>query len=114
MDEHEPFKPAVLHILLALAERDLHGYALMQAVAHQSNGRITLRTGSLYRHLARLIDEGLVDEAAPPSEVEDIRRGVHYRLTTLGARALEHERTYLTRVMTAFRAVDRRLRKDLA
>ena len=55
-----PLKPAVFYILLALAERDSHGYAVMQAVRERSAGQVPLGTGSFYRHLAQLIDDGLV------------------------------------------------------
>ena len=59
-----PLKPAVFHVLLALAEGATHGYAAMQAVREQSGGRIPIGTASFYRHLARLMDDGLVAEAA--------------------------------------------------
>ena len=85
----EPLKPAAFHILLALADGDSHGYAIMQAVREQSAGRVPLQTGSFYRHLTRLIDLGLVAEAPAPRSVEDPRRGTHYRLppNDAGARA---------------------------
>ena len=105
MDATEPLKPAVFHILLALAEHDSHGYAIMQAVREQSGARVRLQTGSFYRHLARLIDTGLVTEAPAPRQVEDSRRGTHYRLTAQGRQALEQERRYLAGVMTTLRAL---------
>lgn len=92
-------KPATFHILLALADHDSYGYAIMQAVREHSGGRVPLRTGSLYRHLGKLIDEGLVMEAPPPAEPEDPRRGTHYRLTPRGRQALESEREHLAGVM---------------
>ena len=55
-----PLKPAVFYILLALAEQESHGYAVMQAVRERSAGQVPLRTGSFYRHLAQLIEDGLV------------------------------------------------------
>jgi len=88
-------KPAVFHVLLALADGDLHGYAIMQAVRDQSGGQIPLRTGSFYRHLATVIDDGLVAEAPAPRGVVDPRRGTHYRLTPLGRKALAAERERL-------------------
>lgn len=99
MDSSGPLRPAIFHILLALAEHDSHGYAIMQAVRAHSAGRVPLQTGSLYRHLATLIDQGLVAEAPPPRRVEDPRRGTHYRLTARGRQALERERQYLTDIM---------------
>lgn len=97
---HEPLKPAVFHILLALASRDCHGYAIMQAVREQSAGRVPLQTGSFYRHLANLIDDGLVEESTR-RRPEDPRRGTQYRLTPLGRQILEQEREYLAGVVAA-------------
>lgn len=97
---HEPLKPAVFHILLALASRDCHGYGIMQAVREQSAGRVPLQTGSFYRHLTRLIDGGFVEETVS-GRSGDPRRGTHYRLTAAGRQALEQERRYLVDVMAA-------------
>jgi len=80
MDMSEPLKPAVLHILLALADGERHGYAIMQAARDQSRGAVPIRTGSFYRHLSQLIDAGWVAEAAGPRD-DDPRRGAYYRLT---------------------------------
>ena len=101
----EPLKPAAFHILLALAEGDSHGYAIMQAVREQSAGRVPLQTGSFYRHLTRLIDQGLIAEAPTPRNLEDPRRGTHYRLTTQGRQALELERQYLTAVVSSMKTL---------
>lgn len=97
----QTLKPAVFHILLALAEGDSHGYAIMQTVREQSGGRVPLQTGSFYRHLSTLISQGLVAEAPAPRHPEDPRRGTHYRLTPRGRQALELERDHLSVVMAA-------------
>jgi len=60
---------------------------------------VRLQTGSLYRHLALLIEQGLVAEGPAPRQVEDARRGTHYRLTSRGRQALDQERRYLAGVM---------------
>ena len=99
MDMFDPLKPAAFHILLALAERDLHGYAVMQSVRQNSGGSVPLQTGSFYRHLSRLIDEGFVIEAAAPKgprEDIDPRRGTYYRLTPRGRQVLANEQTRLS------------------
>lgn len=96
MDMFAELKPAAFHILLALAGRDLHGYAIMQAVREQSGGRIPLQTGSFYRHLSRLIDEGLVLEAPGPKRGDDPRRGTYYRLTARGRELLAGEQARLS------------------
>ena len=59
-----PLNPATLHILLALAGEDLHGYAIMQEVARQSEGSYRLGPGTLYDNLQRLLGQGLVHERA--------------------------------------------------
>lgn len=101
MDISEPLKPAVLHILLALAADDRHGYAIMQAVREQSHGAVPLRTGSLYRHLSQLIDEGWVAEIKGPAG-DDPRRGAYYRLTARGRAALRTEHARLVQLLGAF------------
>jgi DNA-binding PadR family transcriptional regulator len=102
MDISIPLKPAVLHILLALAEEDRHGYAIMQAVREQSRGAVPLRTGSFYRHLAALIRDGLVTEAPERPPEDDPRRGAYYRLTDEGRRVLAAERQRLLDLVAAF------------
>ena len=113
MDISEPMKPAVLHILLALVDSERHGYAIMQAVREQSQGRVPLRTGSFYRHLTGLIDAGWVAEAASPSG-DDPRRGAYYRLTSRGREALTTERSRLQHLLAAFPGARRAARKSQA
>ena len=96
MDMFASLKPAAFHILLALAERDLHGYAVMQAVRQQSGGRVPLQTGSFYRHLGLLIDEGFVLEAPGPKTDDDPRRGTYYRLTARGRQVLAAEQARMS------------------
>ena len=62
VEDHLPLKPVVFLVLLALAEKERHGYAVMLAVRERSQGRIKLETGPLYRHLKKLIDTGLAEE----------------------------------------------------
>lgn len=100
-DAYLPLKPVVLHILLALAERDLHGYAVMQAVRGSSEGRILLQTGPFYRHLKRLLDDGLVAEAAERPAEDDPRRGAYYRLTELGREVVGAETRRLTTLLSS-------------
>ena len=92
MDISSPLKPAVFHILLALAGGDSYGYAIMQAVRDQSGGAVPLQTGSFYRHLGRLIEAGLVTATAAPRAAIDPRRGTYYRLTSPGKATLEKEK----------------------
>ncbi len=96
-----PLKVAVFHILLALAARDTYGYAIMQAVRRASDGHVSLSPGSFYRHLAKLIDDGLVVEATPRRAGDDPRRGSYYRLTARGHRVLADERRRLAALVAA-------------
>ncbi len=85
IDRCLPVKPLVYHILLALAEEERHGYAIMQRVRERSEGRIRLETGPLYRHLKRLLDDGLVEESDHrPAPDRDDQRRRYYRLARLG------------------------------
>ena len=102
MDISPPLKPAALHILRALADGDSHGYAIMVAVREQSGGEIPLQTGSFYRHLSRLIGDGLVDEAPKRRNGDDDpRRGAYYRLTPRGRQRLATERRRLAGLVAA-------------
>jgi DNA-binding PadR family transcriptional regulator len=96
-----PLKTAVFHILLALAERDNYGYAVMQAVRRASDGHVALSPGSFYRHLAKLMSDGLVVEAAPRRAGDDPRRGSYYRLTARGHDVLAAERRRLAALIAA-------------
>jgi len=98
-------KPIALHTLLALAERDNYGYAIMQAIRAQSDGQVAVQTASFYRHLARLIDDGLVAEATGPRAGSDPRRGTYYRLTPRGKQILLTEKRRLTALVSQMNKV---------
>lgn len=81
------------HVLLAMAEGPLYGYAIKTAVETESAGALTPRAGSLYRVLARLITTGLVTETGPP-EPETPHPGrarKYYGLTGAGRETLAAE-----------------------
>jgi DNA-binding PadR family transcriptional regulator len=86
--EFLPLTPAVLEILLALAEGDLHGYAIMRKVERRTDGETRLGPGTLYRSVGQLLERGWIREAdeRPDPELDDERRR-YYRLTDLGRRA---------------------------
>ncbi len=86
-----PLKPVVFHILLALAERDSHGYGVIRNVRERSGGRIKLETGPFYRHLKKLLDGKLVVESERRPADDDARRGTYYRLTELGREVVAAE-----------------------
>ncbi len=95
-----PFTPAVLHILLALAEGDLHGYGIMKQVEKDSSGEVSMGPGTLYGCLNRMLQSGLVVEsskrAAP--DLDDARR-IYYRITLKGKTALARELSRYKRVV---------------
>jgi DNA-binding PadR family transcriptional regulator len=81
-----PLKPADLHILLVLAAGPRHGYGIMKEVERESDGKVCLEVGSLYRLLGRMLDHGLIQEAG---DDDDRRR--YYRISRLGRRVLAAE-----------------------
>jgi DNA-binding PadR family transcriptional regulator len=87
-DDFLPLAPAFLHILLALAGEELHGYGIMQEIDRQSEGRYRLGPGTLYDNLQRLVKQGVVEPAG--EDPADPRRR-YYRLTSLGRRVISAE-----------------------
>lgn len=87
LQSYLPLTPATLHILLALAGEDRHGYAIMQEVARQSNSQYKLGPGTMYENLDKLSERGLVKRISTRSPGDDPRRR-YYRLTELGRRVL--------------------------
>lgn len=92
IDDHLPLTPTVFHLLLALADGDKHGYAMMQAVEQDTGGEMQIRVGSLYGALQRMEETGLIEESEerPAPELDDERRR-YYRLTPSGRRVLKAE-----------------------
>jgi DNA-binding PadR family transcriptional regulator len=89
-DQFIPLSPATLHILLALASEDRHGYGIMREVTRQSGSRYKLGPGTLYDNLQKLLDQGIVEERAPRSSGDDPRRR-YYRLSRFGRGLLAAE-----------------------
>ncbi|HKV61126.1 MAG TPA: helix-turn-helix transcriptional regulator [Candidatus Acidoferrum sp.] len=85
-----PLSPAALHILLALAGEDLHGYGIMLEVARQSERQYKLGPGTLYDNLRKLMTQRCVEEVQKRTADDDPRRR-YYRLTGLGRRVLAAE-----------------------
>ena len=97
-EEIEAFLPlpaSVMHIVVALADGEKHGYAIMRDVADLSGGTVRMGSGTLYGSIKRMLDQGLIEEAdeRPDPALDDQRRR-YYRLTWLGHRvgAAEHLR----------------------
>ena len=85
VDSFLPLPPATLHILMALAEEDRHGYAIIQEVAARTDGAVRMSAGTLYRSIQRMIEQGLISEIQerPAPEFDDERRR-YYRVTKFG------------------------------
>jgi DNA-binding PadR family transcriptional regulator len=97
-----PLPTAAFHILVALADGDRHGYAVMRDVANGTDGRLKLNPGTLYTTIRRLLDQGLVvelDERPDPEEDDERRR--YYRLTDAGRAVAKAEAARLQH-MVAF------------
>jgi DNA-binding PadR family transcriptional regulator len=99
-----PLSAASLHILLALAGDELHGYGIMLEAARQSGGRYKLGPGTLYDNLKKLMAAGIVEESRRLPAGEDPRRR-YYRLTGLGRRVLTEEISRLEGVLREAKAV---------
>jgi len=102
-----PLKPHLFLILLALADGESHGYRIRKDVDRLSGGAVRLDPGSLYRHVARLFDDGLIEEAGerPDPALDDARRR-YYRLTDAGRAALAAEADRMATLVAAVRATD--------
>src|ERR1044072_2994201 len=87
-DERDAFLPlptAVFHILVALADRDRHGYSIMQDVSARTEGKVRLSAGTLYSAIRRMLEQGLIEEPRDsPDPSSDDERRRYYRLTRLG------------------------------
>lgn len=88
-----PLKPPLFEILLTLGEGRLHGYGIIRALRERSTGARRIETGPLYRHLKRLLDDGLIEELdQPPSGTpDDQRRTAYYALSALGRAVVRAE-----------------------
>ena len=86
-ESYLPLTPAVLDIMVALGNEELHGYAIMQEVRRRTDGQRRLAPGTLYRSLKQMEQRGWVaqSEERPEPNLDDERRR-YYRLTDLGRR----------------------------
>ena len=100
-----PLTPAVFHVLLALAEGDIHGYGILKEVGRLTSGAVSLSAGTLYAILRRLVSEGLVVEREdrPAPELDDERRR-YYHLTEFGLLVARAEAGRLQDMLTLARA----------
>ncbi len=102
VDSYLPLPASAMHIIVALAGGEKHGYAIMRDIDDLSGGSVTMGPGTLYGSIKRMIDQGLVEETdeRPDPALDDQRRR-YYRLTTLGQRVGAAERSRLTALLDA-------------
>ena len=103
LDAMLPLTPQVYQILLALADGERHGYAIMQEVEERSEGRMRLGAGTLYGAIKRLRQLGLIEELAAGSEAEESRRRT-YGLTSRGRAVAVAETQRMERLVEAARS----------
>ena len=80
----------MFHILVAVADQDRHGYAIMQDVAARTNGALKLSPGTLYGSIKQMLEDGLIEEVAGSPAADDDRRR-YYRLTRNGRETARQE-----------------------
>ena len=100
-----PLPPATFHILMALAEEDRHGYAVIQDIAARTDGAIQMSAGTLYRSIQRMIEQALIVEVheRPAPDLDDERRR-YYRITQFGEAVARAEARRLQNLVRLARA----------
>ena len=101
-----PLPAATFHILMAVAEEDRHGYAIIQDVAERTGGELKLSAGTLYRSIQRMLEQGLIveTEERPDPEFDDERRR-YYRIAPLGAAVAKAETARMSKLVKWARAL---------
>ncbi|HEV3058734.1 MAG TPA: PadR family transcriptional regulator [Vicinamibacterales bacterium] len=93
-----PLTPAMFYVLVALADGETHGYAILKEVEHLTGGEVRLSTGTLYGIIKRLLGEGLVRE----QRVDEPRRR-SYELTPFGRDVAKAEAARLEQTLAIAR-----------
>lgn len=99
--QHLPLPPAVFQILVAVAARERHGYAIMRDIAERTGNRVRLSPGTLYGSIKRMLEDGFIEECdeRPDPALDDERRR-YYRITSLGRRIAAAEAERLARLVS--------------
>jgi len=104
LTELTPLPPATFHILLALADEERHGYAILLDVEDRTGGELRLSAGTLYRSIARMVEQGLIDEVTRRRAVSEDERRRYYRLTPFGTAVARAEMRRLAQLVRLARA----------
>jgi DNA-binding PadR family transcriptional regulator len=99
-----PLPPATFHILLALLHGERHGYAVIQDVEGRTDGALRLSAGTLYRSIARMVEQGLIAEVVKRRTTADDERRRYYRITPFGTSAARAEMRRLSQLVRIARA----------
>jgi len=101
---HLPLTPAMFQVLVALADGEKHGYAIIKEVSRRTDGKVRLRAGTLYTAIRRFVDSGLIQESAerPDPALDDERRR-YYRLTDRGRAVAVAEARRMTETLAQAR-----------
>jgi len=100
-----PLPAAAFHILVALADDDRHGYAIIQDVAARTRGDVRLSPGTLYRSIQRMLEQGLITEPRErPAPEDDDERRRYYRITPFGRAVARAEAGRLAGLLRGARA----------
>ena len=87
-----PLPLATFHILLALVDQELHGYAILQEVERRTAGDLRLSAGTLYRSIQRMLEAGWIEETRDrPAPEDDDERRRYYRITPDGRQVARAE-----------------------
>ena len=99
-----PLPAATFHILLALSAGERHGYAIIQDVEASTGGDLRLSAGTLYRSIARMVEQGLITEVAKRRTAADDERRRYYRITGFGTDVARAEMTRMTQLVRLAKA----------
>ncbi len=104
VDAFLPLPPATFHILLALSDGERHGYAIIQDVEMRTGGELRLSAGTLYRSIARMVEQGLIAEVTRRASKQDDPLRRYYRVTAFGTSVARAEMRRLTQLVKLAKA----------
>ena len=99
-----PLPPATFHILLALSAGERHGYAIILDIEERTGGELRLSAGTLYRSIARMVEQGLIAEVEKRRTRDDDERRRYYRILPFGTNVARAEMARLTDLVRLARA----------
>jgi DNA-binding PadR family transcriptional regulator len=99
-----PLPPATFHILLAVLNEERHGYAIIQDVEARTAGELRMSAGTLYRSIARMVEQGLISEVTRKRSPADDERRRYYRILPFGTAVARAEMRRLAQLVRLARA----------